>query len=181
MYKKLCVMSREEIISSFEPLVKKYCRRYFRGSSIYEDALQEGRIAVILALRSYREELNVPLEAYIRKAVIYRVRKLYYKQRVTISIDEENDESKQSIADTLTSETDIEEEYLQKERSLILRNAIDDMKPEYKLIITKFYLNNMSIADIADEKKCHYMSAVRLKKRALENLKQKLAIRMKID
>lgn len=78
----------EKILKSFEPIIRSKSKK-FRGLD-YHSALNEGRFAVLMALRNFSLEKNVDFFQYVVsyiKGYLQNFRKLLYSKRI-VSLEE---------------------------------------------------------------------------------------------
>jgi RNA polymerase sporulation-specific sigma factor len=177
---EMVIMAREDeevevqLVKNFEPLIKKCIRIYVKDYSYYDDAIQEGRFTVLQCIRRYDIISPIPFEGYVKMAVIYSIRDFAHKIRVCVSLDDEINEDGGSLYDILRSDQDIEVEKIHREELMELKKAFDRLPENYRSIIQKFYFEKISLREICRNRRCHYMTAVKLKERALKNLKEQL-------
>jgi RNA polymerase sporulation-specific sigma factor len=162
-----------KLAKSFEPLIKKCIRIYVQDKSYYEDAMQEGYITVFSCIKRYDINSAFPFAAYVKRSVIYSIRDFSKGIKSELSLNEESDEGG-SLMDILQSDTDIEGDYLKGEDSERLKAAMDSLALEQRRVIEEFFLKNRSMREISKNKRCHYMSIVQLKDRAIKKLKDEL-------
>lgn len=162
-----------KLVRSFEPLIKKCIRVYLYDKSYYEDAIQEGYITVLSCINRYDINSTFPFEAYVKRSVIYSIRDFSKRIRSEVSLNEESEEGG-SLMDILQSDTDIEGNYLKYEENEKLKGAIESLTFDQKKVIEEFFIINKSMREISKNKRCHYMSIVQLKDRALKKLRNEM-------
>lgn len=163
---------KEKILKSFEPLLKKCCSLYVKNSSDFDDVMQEGRITILKCIKNYDVNSNVPFEAYVKRAVLNSIREYARKIKEHISLDEDLTEDGEDLYKIIPSEVDIENERIKREDIKRLYNAINNLSPKQREVILEHFFNGKSMVEIANNRRCHYMSVVRLKDRAIEKLKR---------
>ena len=62
-----------DLITLYEPEIRKISSKYFLPRSDYEDLIQEGRIAVYKALQSYNPCSNIPFLHFVRMVIKRKV------------------------------------------------------------------------------------------------------------
>jgi len=72
-------MAYEYLINRFEPLVKRMSRRYFLPKESNEDLIQEGKIAIFKAIRTYKTEFGIPFASFVRMVIARK-----FKQAITM-------------------------------------------------------------------------------------------------
>lgn len=164
---------RLEILKTFEPLIKKCVKIYVRDFNHYEDALQQGYLIFLSCLKSYDVESPYPFPAYVKKSLCYGMRDFSLKIKESISLDAPVGEDF-SLYDLLPSQDNTEEGLSKAEASLILRRCISQLPEGQRRIIEEFYFKNKSMVEISQHKRCHYMSVVKQKQRALASLRRML-------
>jgi RNA polymerase sporulation-specific sigma factor len=162
------------LVKNFEPLIKKCIKIYIRDMSYFEDAMQHGYATIIQCIRRFDINSETPFPGYVKRAVIYSMRDYSKKIRNDISLDEE-EEGGGSLLDTLRSRDDIEKDYFRNVDNEFLKKALESLTPEQRRVIDEYYFNNLSMRDICKNKRCHYMSIVKLKERAIMRLREEMS------
>ncbi|MCX7885398.1 MAG: sigma-70 family RNA polymerase sigma factor [Caloramator sp.] len=168
---------RLEILRSFEPLIKKCIKLYVKDREYFEDAMQEGYKIVLGCIYKYDLSKEYPFEGYVKCSVIYGIRGFAYRIRYNISLDEGIGEDEEgSLYDILEGDYSIEKDFEKKEDIKRLKEAIRKLPEKQRKILYEIYFKNMSMVDICRGRRCHYMSVVRMKERALKNLRDDIKI-----
>lgn len=177
-FKERVIRAREDygeaakIISDFEPLIKKCIKMYIKDPEAFEDAMQEGRLAILGCIKKYDISSQVYFEGYVKMAVIYCIRDFGLRYRENISLDEGINEDGGSLYDILDSGVDIEENEINKERISSLNAALNELSEKERKIINEFYFEGKTMREISKVKRCHYMTVVKHKEKALQKLRQ---------
>lgn len=165
---------RIEILNNFEPLMKKCIRIYVKDYSYFDDAMQEARITVLQCIKRYDINSPIPFEGYVKRGVIYSIRDFAHRIRSYVSLDDEINEDGGTLHDILKSDQDIEGEKIHRDELIELKMAFEKLPENYKNILQKFYFEGISLREISNNRRCHYMNVVKLKDRALKNLREQL-------
>lgn len=168
---------KEELVRSFEPLIKKCIRIYVKDFGLHEDALQEGIITILKCIETYDINAGYPFAAYVKRAVSYSMRdfgKKANKDIGNISMDESINEDGGSLYDVLESNVDIEGDYIKEVEMDILKDALMSLSKKQREVIEGFYLKKMSIMEMCKHRRCHYMTIFKLKERSLKKLKEEI-------
>lgn len=72
-------ISFEYLINRFEPMVRGMSRRYFLPKESDDDLIQEGKIAIFNAVRTYKEEFGIPFSSFVRMVISRK-----FKQAITM-------------------------------------------------------------------------------------------------
>lgn len=164
-----------EILKSFEPLIKKCVKLYVKNREYYEDAIQEGYKIVLGCIYKYDLNKEYPFEGYVKSSVAYGIRDFAFSIKYYVSLDEGIGEDEEgSLYDILEGDADVEGDFERKEDIKRLKEALKELPDKQREIIEEVYFKNMSMVDICKGKRCHYMSIVKMKERALKNLKEKM-------
>jgi RNA polymerase sporulation-specific sigma factor len=164
-----------KIIGEFEPLIKKCIRMYLKDPNSFEDAMQEGRIAILTCIRNYDITSPAYFEGYVKMAVIYSIRNFASKSKESMSLDEETEDGR-DFHDILDSGMDIEEDAIRKERRDLLKAALDKLTEGERKVIDEFYFEGKSMREISRSRRCHYMTVVKHKEKALERLRREMGV-----
>jgi RNA polymerase sporulation-specific sigma factor len=162
-----------EIIQAFEPLIKKCVKIYVHDFAYYEDALQQGRLIFLSCLKSYDVSSPYPFPAYVKKSLCYGMRDFSLKIKESISLDEPMEEDF-TLYDLLPSKDNTEESFGKRDTSQAILHCLSQLPEGQRRIIEDCYYKNKTMVEISQNKRCHYMSVVKQKQRALAALKRML-------
>lgn len=177
-FKERVIRAREDhgeavkIIRDFEPLIKKSIRMYIKDPNSFEDAMQEGRHAILGCIKKYDISSPVYFEGYVKMAVIYCIRDFALKHRENVSLDEEINEDGGCLYDILDSGMDVEGDEIKKERIRSLKAALNKLSENERKVIHEFYFQEKTMKEMSRVRRCHYMTIVKHKEKALEKLRQ---------
>jgi len=162
-----------EVIKAFEPLIKKCIKIYVHDFSYYDDALQQGRLILISCIKTYDPSSPYPFPAYFKKSLCYGMRDFSLKIKENMSLDKPIEEDC-TLYDILPSDEDTEDSIAKKDSSEVLLKCIANLPDGQRRVIEDFFYKNKSMVEISQNKRCHYMSIVKMKKRALASLRDML-------
>lgn len=163
-----------EKIKSYEPLIKKCIGIYLRNSQYYEDALQEGYLTIAECMKNYDSSRGIVFAGYVKRAVLYAIRDFSLRlDRKDMSMDEESGDGG-SISDFIEGNEDVERDCIKSEEIHNIKCAMQSLTSKQRQIIYEYYYENKSLRDISGNRRCHYMSVVNLKSRAIEKLREKM-------
>lgn len=165
---------RLKLLKDFEPLIKKAIKLYVNDKNYFEDAMQQGYLTILSCIKSYDVSSKYPFEAYLKRAVIYAIRDFSKRIKNNLSLDEEINEDGGCLLDIIPSEINIEEENLKKNEKALLKKALDSLSPSQREVIEDVYFKGKSMKEVSKHRRCHYMSVVKLKERALNKLKDEI-------
>lgn len=166
----------KEICIRFNGMIINMCRSFYIKGYTMEDMIQEGRLSLIKAVGSYDLSSEYPFASYARSAIL---KNFYYKIRSSTkkvsccSIYSCNKEGNELI-DIIPSRENIEEDFMGKQWSIQLKNAVGKLSRKEKKIIIWCYVENKSLKEYAVKKDITYKRAVCRRKRALYNLRKYL-------
>lgn len=75
----------------------------------------------------------------------------------------------------ISNSVNVEKEYILKERDLLVNKAIESLSIKDQSIITGLFFNDLNATEVASLLGCSYQNIIKLKKRILKDLKQKLS------
>lgn len=165
---------RVRLIKSFEPLIKKCIRVYLRDKSYFDDAMQQGYMTVMMCIDRFDVNSGYPFNAYVKRSVIYSIRDFAKKIRFNLSLDEEVNEEGGRLIDILSSDVDIEGDKIKYDDILELYSAIKELPEKQKRVIEDFYFKDISLTEMSKMRRCHYMTVVKLKERAIKTLRKSI-------
>lgn len=165
-----------EITKSFLPFVVKTARSiYIKGWAI-EDLIQSGQIAVIKAVNMFDVNKSNGFTSYVTNTIkrnFYTLIRDNVKKTSYCSLNSLNEEGSELI-NVISSEEDLEEDFIRKEEKRMVRKALNKLSEKEKEIIFWFYFQKKTLQDYASFKGIGYRTAVDIKKRALINLRRNL-------
>jgi RNA polymerase sporulation-specific sigma factor len=177
-FRERVVRSREDteealkIIKSFEPLIKKCIKIYVKDPESFEDAMQEGRIAIFKCIYRYDVTSPIHFPGYAKMAVIYCIKGFGSKHKENISLDGEINDDGGTLYDIMDSGMDVEGDEIKREEINFLKSALLKLPQKERKIIEEVYFEGKSMAEICRGRRCHYMTVVRNKKKALDSLRK---------
>lgn len=169
-----CEEARLKVLKSFEPLIKKCLKVYVRDYNYYEDAMQHGYMVILKCIRMYDENQGSYFEAYVKRSLMYAMMDYMGKNKSDdLSLDE-NTEGGAPFVELLQGDEDIEGDIVKREENEELKRALNKLSKEHRRLIEDVYFKGMSMVDVCKGRRCHYMSVVKMKDRALRNLRREL-------
>lgn len=167
--------AKEEVVGRLLPLVISSIKSYYNRRNIYEELIQEGNLCILEAIESFREDRNVYFLGYVKTQLRYlylnkNTEKIHLSLNTKIGEDEEDE-----ILNTLADDSlELDEVLVREEMRVDLMEALNCLTPRQKQIIIHFYVNRMSISEIAHKLDISYRTVVNTKKRALDKLRERL-------
>lgn len=171
----------ELICKNFKWFIIKKCNKIYIKNYDMEDLIQIANSALIKAVKMYKITERPVFVSYAINSII---NELNYTLRTNLkkpscySLYNVNKKGEEFI-DTLVSDIDIEEQYMERENSHVIIKALDKLSLKEKDIIVKYYLMRIPLKTYVEQNKMTYRNAVYRKKNALEKLK-KILINTKI-
>lgn len=178
--------AKEKLIEHNLRLVVYVAKKYEVNSSYLEDLVSIGCMGLIKAITTFDIDKNFKLATYasrcIENEILMHLRKTS-KQKMEVSIDEplnvDYDGNELLLADILSIPDDnIVEDLCEDEQRKVMYEAINELKPREREIITLRYgLNNceeMTQKDVADKLNISQSYISRLEKKIIKKLKNKL-------
>lgn len=185
-YKDGDEFAKNKLIEHNLRLVVYVAKKYDTNSSYLEDLVSIGCMGLIKAITTFDMEKNFKLATYasrcIENEILMHLRKTS-KQKLEISIDEplnvDYDGNELLLADILSiNEPDVIDGISEDEQRKVMYQAIEELKPREKEIITLRYgLDNgeeMTQKDVADKLNISQSYISRLEKKIIKKLKNKL-------
>ena len=163
-----CAIMRGEIVEKLEPLIRSSISKYYYRARDFEDLVQDGRLEVLECFDSFDKGKRVHFLGYVKT----RLRYLYLNKNRIVEEESVENSDGTSMLDFLSSEVDVEGDLIEKEELKFLKEALDSLSPKEKETIIDFYLKEMSLGEIADEKCLSYSTVNNNKVRALKKLRK---------
>ncbi len=168
----------EEIIVSLRPLILSSMGKYAAICKDKENLFQEGCLKVLEFVRDFDEGKGVPFLGYVKVNLKFFYMNYSKKYNVfvdsldrTIECEGNNISLLDSLEDSKPLPLDI---YIIKEGNKELLSAIRKLTLKQQKVIFLYYFKRMTLKDIALVLGVHYMSVVKLKQRAIANLRELL-------
>jgi RNA polymerase sigma factor (sigma-70 family) len=134
----------EDIIRSFEPLVRKECGKVHIKDYDFEDLKQVAYIGIMKAVNSITDEKSNLASAYIQKSIqnslMYVTRRTLRKP--DLSSIEDKDIDGIPLTEKLFSDDDTEDQVLRIEDSMYLKDAFNTLTPKEKEILNIYMCND---------------------------------------
>ena len=168
------------LLLQFKPYIFKISRTFHIKNYDEYDLVQIGYIALIHAVEKYNQGSN-SFSSYVytavKNAMKYTARankKHLSNLSINASIDGQNS---LDFTEFFQSNEDLENYYLEHEKTLEFRRIISALEPDEFELIFFVYYNNFSLTDYATKKGIPYYKIVRKKNFILENLKSMLILK----
>lgn len=165
------------LLLQFKPYIFKISKTFHIKNYDEYDLVQIGYIALIHAVEKYNEGSN-SFSSYvytaIKNAMKYTARE-NKKHLSNLSINASiNGQTLNDFTELLQSNENLENDYLENEKTLEFRKIISDLEPDEFELIFFVYYNNFSLTDYASKKGISYSKIIRKKNFILEKLGSKL-------
>jgi len=148
-------------------------KRYYFNGREFEDLLQEGYEVILKGIDDFDPKRGVNFPGYIKTILKFHYLNKLKKQSYAISLDHPvGEEENMTLKDTLESEVNIEEDFIDKEVNHQLYDALDNLTDRQRQVILLFYVENLSVSQIADNLGIAYRTAINIKVQAIEKLRK---------
>lgn len=157
-----------ELIKRLRPLVISSINKYYSIGE-YEDLIQEGNILIMESIEKFDTEYGVHFLGYIKSKLKY-----YYlnknKVEKEFSLNELDDNGVEFI-ERIVSDINIEDMILKEIENRYLLSSLNKITEREKEIVLKFYFEELSLREIAEELNIKYQTVANLKTNAIKKLK----------
>lgn len=159
------------VIQRVTPLIYAMFKRYGYCEDSIEDAYQTSIALLLEALKDYDEGKKLPFVLYLKNKLFY-----HYMEKIK-KISKLNPTPMEEIYESsLTKLTDHNEDFTQNliwrcEREE-LQKALELLSERQRWIIEEHYFKGKRLTQISEEAGIFYHALVKLKKRAIDKLKQ---------
>lgn len=167
--------SKEEILKRLEGLIRNKIKKYYNNRYEYEDLIQEGNLVILESIDSYDERKGVYFLGYIKTMLRYTyLNKHNDKKFLSLNIGV-GDDGEGDLLDMLISEEDSPmDKVLKKEEESMIRLSLSNLTERQRNIIIAYYIERLSISDIAKRMGITYRTVFNTKKTALVKMKKSL-------
>ena len=138
----------ENLIRTYGDEILRLLYLYVKDLDVAKDLFQDTFVKVHLRIKDFRNDSNI--KTWITRIAINTAKdylKSAWNQKVS-NLSEFDTESPVDIADTSPQ---VEETVLAKERKHLVRQAVMELKDEYKDVVTCVYFLDMSVDDTAKQ------------------------------
>lgn len=169
------VNSKNELLIKLRPLIISSINKYYPNSRDYEDLIQDGYVVILDCIEQYDPSKGVYFLGYVKTMLKYNYLQ-NHRNKTMISLNSPLGEDKEGEMIDLLESKDLGplELFLEIERDNTLSKALSILGPRQRQVIEMFYLEGLSIADIAKCLEISYRTVVNTKTRALERLEMEI-------
>ena len=167
--------SKSELLNKLRPLIISSINRYYPNSKDYEDLIQDGNIVILECINNYDVSKGVYFLGYVKTMLKYNYLQ-NHRQKHMISLNNPiGDDTENEMIDLLQSE-DLEpiDFLVITENNEMLRNCLGVLTERQRQVVIYFYIENISIGDIAKHLQISYRTVVNTKTKAMEKLRCEL-------
>lgn len=174
---------QEILIKKLHPLIYKNIYKYYEiNDNIIEDLVQEGSIIILIALKTYNENLNVHFLGYVKTKLNYYY-KNYYRNtknlRRTVSFNQKIGDANSDIEleNILIDKTiDPIDKFIIEEKIKELINNIEKLSIKEQNILNMYYREEQSMLEISKQLNIAYRTAIGRKYTAIQKLKKMMKV-----
>lgn len=176
LYKRACSgdeFAKGELVEVFKPLIISSIKKYYFNGREFEDSLQEGYEVILKGIDKFDQSRGVKFPGYIQTILRFHYLEKLKKQHNILSLDHPiGEKENMTLLDTLEDPVDIEEDYIEKERRSWVYDSFSILTDRQRQVIVLFYIDNLSIKEIADTLGITYRTVVNTKVKAIEKLRK---------
>lgn len=167
----------QSIIDQFMPLILK-AAKYYSPPNFYSDSVSEGTVAFINCVKKYPLDSNIPFPHYAKKAVYSHIKDFIkreiYKSENTISISTPYAGGEDiTIEETLSSNINIEKDYLENDLLKSIINHIDTLSDIEKEVLKRHFFLGHSLKKVSEDTGYSYRGVKYAKSRGIKSIKDK--------
>lgn len=165
------VNSKNELLIKLRPLIISSINKYYPNFRDYEDLIQDGYVVVLDCIENFDPSKGVYFLGYVKTMLKYNYLQ-NHRNKTMISLNSPLGEDKEGEMVDLLESKDLGpmELFLLSERDQTLTKSLSLLGARQKQVIVMFYLEGLSIADIAKYLEISYRTVVNTKTRALKRL-----------
>lgn len=168
--------SLEEIIINFKPLINNTAMSFYIYGYEDEDIKQLTILAIIKAIDKFDITLSDSFPSYVKETVrntiykeIDKATKVYFKDKISKEIANFID-----IKEIVDENTNIQEDYINKEGKKDLEKAISLLKDEERNLLKALYIQGITLKKYSEENNIEYHKSRYLKDKTIKKLKYNL-------
>ena len=167
--------SKEEILNRLQGLIIKSIQRYYDNRKDYEDLIQDGNLTVLEAIDNFDEEKGVYFLGYVKTMLKYTyLNKHKIRTHPSLNTKIGDDEDNEWI-DLLASEDDDPlDQFISLEEHTAIKSALSILTDRQREVVLAYYVEGLSISDIAQRLNISYRTVINTKVRALDKMRNKI-------
>lgn len=170
--------SKEEILKRLQGLIFKSIQKYYNNRFEYEDLIQEGNLVVLQAIEDFDNSKGVYFLGYVKTMLKYAYlnkHRIKHHPSLNITLGDDNGE----WIDLLESDNLVPlDRIIKLEVHTILHDALSILTDRQRQIVLAYYMERLSIGDIAKRLDISYRTVINTKVRALKKMKEYLISRV---
>ena len=169
------VNSKEEILNRLQGLIIKKIQRYYNKREEYDDLIQNGNLVILECIENYDEKRGVYFLGYVKTMLKYGYLNRHKKREhlsLNIPVGEDGEDELMNILES--EEEGPMENILRLEDKSEIKKALSKLTDRQREVIIAYYIEGLSINDIAKRLGITYRTVVNTKTRALEIMRQQL-------
>ena len=167
--------SKEELLNKLRPLIISSINKYYPNARDYEDLIQDGYIVILQCIEDFDPAKGVYFLGFVKTMLKYNYLQ-NHKIKRTISLNVPVGEDNESEMVDLLESKDLGpvEILLISDENKILKDSLRILGPRQRQVIWLFYVEGLSIGEIAKGLNISYRTVVNSKTKALKRLKKEI-------
>lgn len=163
--------AKEDLLKKLHPLIISSIRRYYNRINDYDDLIQDGYETVLKCIQDYDPIKDVRFLGYVKTMLRFCYLNKH-KEKQHISLNEPVKDGKEGeIGDFIPDDRDYLKDIFEREEKIRLYNSLNSLTDRQRQIVINYYINNLSIGQIADKMGISYRTVINTKVTALKKLK----------
>lgn len=164
--------AKEKLLYKLRPLILASIKRYYNKPNEYEDLIQEGYEIILEAIEEYEPNKGAHFLGYTKLQLKYHYLNKHREKQV-YSLNEPIGDGEIEVLDTIEGEElNPLDSAIGKENQEMLKNQLNSLSKRQRQIIIEYYINNLSIGEIADKLGISYRSVVNTKTNGINKLRK---------
>ncbi|MDY0235684.1 MAG: sigma-70 family RNA polymerase sigma factor [Gudongella sp.] len=176
LYKESYLGDKESevlILEKLKPLIISSIRKYNNNWSEFDDLIQEGREMILICIKDYNPNINVPFLGYVKSRLMYLyLNKL--KTQKNLSLNEVFGQDGEEYLELLESKENILESVLKRDLYTKLNECIDTLPRREKEVLRDFFFHDLTITQISKKYNVTYRTVLNQKTNALKKLRERM-------
>lgn len=167
--------SKELLLNKLRPLIISSINKYYPNSRDYEDLIQDGYVVVLECIDNFDPSKEVYFLGYVKTMLKYNYLQ-NHRRKAMISLNTPIGEDNESELVDLLESKDLGplDFLLTNEVNNNLLKSLSVLGQRQRQIFVLFYIEKMSIGEIAQYLEISYRTVVNAKTRAIEKLKKEI-------
>jgi RNA polymerase sigma factor (sigma-70 family) len=159
-------------ITEYKPLIIYEAKKIY--GRVDEDMIQEGYLVYLEAEKNFDKARGVPFNAFLAQQLRFHFLEQARKKKSAISLQTRVGTEDSTLELFIPAKENTEEEVLERQTEACIRQALQALSPQQRIVVKEVFFHNKKLPQIAAELNVSYETVKTHKKRAMRRLRDLL-------